>query len=459
MLLTDTPVLDLSPLRNQVKGDVTAPGDERWDEARQAWNLAVDQRPLAVVEPLSAADIAAAVRFAAERGLHVAPQGTGHNAHPLDLTNAILVKTHRMRAVEIDAERRVARAEAGALWMDVTAPASEHGLAALAGSSPDVGVVGYTLGGGIGWLSRELGLATNSVIAIEVATADGKVRRVDAGNDPDLFWALRGGNGNFGMVTAIEFRLYALPGIYAGAMLWPIERAPEVLHAWREWTAEAPDEVTTSARILRVPPLEDIPEVVRGRDFIVIDGAVIGSAEHGAEVLARFTGLAPEINMFGPVPPVALSYIHMDPDGPAPAVAGATLMLDELSAEAVDDLLDAAGPESGSPLMMAELRHVGGALARAAEGHGALAKLDAEYVFFAAGMAASPEMAAVSESAIDRATEAMRPYENGRRYSNFTEKAVDARAIYGEDVHARLREVKAGYDPDDVFRANHRLND
>ena len=456
MLITDTPVHDLAPLADRLKGDVTAPGDERWDEARQAWNLAVDQRPVAVVEPVNAADIAETVRFAAENGLHVAPQGTGHNATPLDLRDAILVRTHRMRGVEIDAERRIARAEAGALWMDVAAPASELGLAALSGSSADVGVVGYSLGGGIGWLARKLGMQTNSVTAIEVATADGNVVRVDDDNDPDLFWALRGGNGNFGIVTAIEFRLYELPGIYAGAMLWPIERSSEVLHAWRTWTETAPDEATTSARILRVPPLEDIPEFVRGRDFVVIDGAVIGDEAHGAEVMQALRDLGPEIDMYGPVPSVALSYIHMDPENPVPGL-GDSMMLGSLPPEAIDAVVEAAGPGVASPLLLVELRHLGGALGRPAEQHGALPKLDAEYVLFAAGMAMDGEMAAAIEGALEKVGAALKPYANGRNYSNFSERPTDTRTIYAPDAYERLRQVKAAYDPEDLFRANHRI--
>src|SRR5437764_10446642 len=227
------------------RGDYVTPNDANWDEARQAWNLAVDQRPAAVALPETADDVAAIVRHARENGLRVAAQGTGHNAHPLahELDETVLVKTHRMREVEIDPVARRARVGAGALWIDVTVPAGEHGLAPLAGSSPDVGVVGYSLGGGISWLGRRHGLSANSVVAIELVDAHGDQIRASADENADLFWALRGGGGSFGIVTAIEIALYPVADIYAGWLVFPVERAAEVLNAWREWVDTVPDEV------------------------------------------------------------------------------------------------------------------------------------------------------------------------------------------------------------------------
>src|SRR5207244_1322080 len=264
-------------LRARLAGDVVTPADEAWDEARQAWNLAVDQRPVAVVLAESAADVAATIETARAAGLRVAPQGTGHNATPLgDLGDTVLLKTSRMRRVEIDAETQTARVEAGVRWREVVEAAAEHGLAALAGSSPDVGVVGYTLGGGLSWLGRKYGIGANSVTAVELVTADGRLVRADSENEPDLFWALRGGGGSFGVVTALEFRLYPLAQVYAGWLFFPIERAEEVLYTWR-WTLDSmPDEMTLVARFLRLPPIPDIPEPLRGRSFVVVEGIYAG---------------------------------------------------------------------------------------------------------------------------------------------------------------------------------------
>jgi FAD/FMN-containing dehydrogenase len=455
MYSTTTTALDFSQLRQKLMGTVTIPGDETWDTARQAWNLAVDQRPVAVAEPETVADVVAIVDFARERGLRVAAQGTGHAAAPItSLHDTILVKTHRMRVVEIDADRQRARAQAGALWADVAVPASEQGLAALAGSSHDVGVVGYTLGGGLSWLARKHGLAANSVTAIQLVNAEGRVLVVDAHHDPDLFWALRGGGGNFGIVTAIELQLYSVAEVYAGMLAFPWGRSREVLRAWREWTREAPEEITTAARILQIPPLPEIPEAVRGRALVVIDGAYLGDEADGADVLAPLRALGPEIDTFAMIPPAELLNIHMDPPTPVPAIGDGTL-LDVVPGEAIDSLVEAAGPGSGSPLLMVELRHLGGALARSGDGHGAAATLEGDFAFFAVGMAIDPDMAAAVDAHVDVVKQALGEWDAGRRYLNFSERSFDTRRAYSTTAYRRLQAVKTLVDPDDMFRANH----
>ena len=340
---------EFAPLRGRVAGAVVVPGDDSWDEARQAWNLAADQRPAAVVIAESPDDIVEVVRFARTQGYAVSAQGTGHAAAALEshLDSTILVKTHLMRGVEIDAKARIARVEAGALWMDVTVPAQEHGLAALAGSSPDVGIVGYTLGGGLSWLSRTHGVAANSVTAIEVVTADGELVRTDASNEPGLFWALRGGGGSFGIVTAIEFALYPQPQVYAGTMFFPIERAREVLHAWREIAPEMPEAMTTVGRLLMLPPLEEIPEPVRGRSFVIVEAIYLGDEAEGSRLLEPLRRLGPEMDTTGTIPVAALSALHMDPEHPVPG-AGDGMLLTDVPAEAIDAVAAAASSVSSS---------------------------------------------------------------------------------------------------------------
>jgi FAD/FMN-containing dehydrogenase len=456
MLITDPPGIDPSSLRDRMSGRVSAPGDIDWNEARQAWNVAVDQRPAAVAIPHSVDDVIAIVDFANERGLRVTAQGTGHNAAAFDtLEDTILVKTQEMRGVEIDAEARVARVAAGALWIEVTEPASALGLAPLAGSSPDVGVVGYTLGGGASWLARKYGLSANSVVAIELVTADGELVRADAEHHADLFWALRGGGGNYGVVTHMEIRLYPLTEVYAGMMFWPWERSAEVLKAWAAWTRTAPDEVTTSARLMQIPPLPDIPEFLQGRALIVIDGAYVGDAASGAALLQPLRDLGPEMDTFAMMPPVGLSRIHMDPEGPTPAIAGGGQMLGALPDEAVDAFVAAAGPSSGTALLMAELRHLGGALGRAPEGHGALAGFAGDYMVFGVGIPATPEIAAAIPTSIAAMVDAIAPWDIGSAYLNFTEEPVDPAKFYEAGAYARLRRVKAEVDPEGRFRGNH----
>jgi FAD/FMN-containing dehydrogenase len=314
---------DLADLRSRLLGTVVAPGEESWDQARQAWNLAVDQQPALVALPRCTGDVQVLVEHAREAGLRIAMQGTGHNAGPMagDLERTILVKTSELREVHIDAEARIARVEAGVVWAEVTHPASELGLAPLAGSSPDVGVVGYTLGGGLSWLGRRYGLASERLLAVELVTADGRLVRCDRRIEPDLFWALQGGGGSFGAVVAIEFELLPMAEVYAGMLLWPIERAAEVLHAWREFTAQAPDAITTSARILHLPPLPMLPDFLRGRSVVVIDGACVGEEDEARAVLAPLRALEPEIDTWAMIPPAGLSHIHMDPEEPVPGLS------------------------------------------------------------------------------------------------------------------------------------------
>jgi FAD/FMN-containing dehydrogenase len=454
MLITERTVRDIQPLRDRIQGEVVGPADPTYDQARLAWNLAADQRPAFVVFPETADDVVAVVRHARRHGLRIAPQGTGHNARPIVWDqDTVLLSTARMRGVRIDAAGRRARVAAGTVWLEVTEPASAHSLAPMAGSSPDVGVIGYCLGGGISWLGRKHGLAANNVLAIEIVTADGRLRRVDADNDAALFWALRGGGGSFGVVTAMEIALHPVPDLYAGAMFWDWQHSARVMHAWREWTATLPDEVTSSARIMRIPPLPDIPEFLRGRDFVTIDAAIIGDRAHGARIVQALRDLEPEIDTFDMVAPVALSRLHNDPEEPVPGLTEHRL-LRELGAEAIDAFVAVVGPGSNSPLLVAEIRHLGGALGVAAPGHGALGKIDAGYLLFAAGIA-MPELVPALEAALPALKAALAPWDAGRSYLNFEENVVDSRSFYDDLTHRRLARIKAQVDPTGVFRSNH----
>jgi FAD/FMN-containing dehydrogenase len=218
------------------------PGDDGDDRARTTWSLAVDLRPAAVAFPKDAREVAAVIRTAASAGLRVAPLGTGHNAHPLgDLTGSILMRMSKMAQIKIDADARRARVQAGDVWQPVVEEAGRHGLAALHGSSLDTGVVGYLLGGGISWYARSLGLAANSVTAVELVTADGSLVRADAGHEAELLWAVRGGGGaNFGVVTAIEFALQPIKTAYAGMLVWDLRDAHQVLSRWRPGRSRRP---------------------------------------------------------------------------------------------------------------------------------------------------------------------------------------------------------------------------
>jgi len=438
---------------------IVVPGDPGWDDARQAWNLAVDQHPAAVARPASAADVVDIVRFAREHGLRVAAQGTGHNAAPLGLLNdTILVKTSSMRQVSIDPAARIARAEAGAVWRDVVEAAAGHGLAGLAGSSPDVGVVGYTIGGGMSWLGRAYGLSANNVEAIEMVTADGRLVRADACTEPDLFWALRGGGGSFGVVTAIELRLFPITEVYAGLLWWPAEpgsdTAAEVLQAWRELTqCGLPEEFTTSARLMNFPPVPDLPDHLRGRSFVVIDVIHLGESAEADRLLAPLRALRPVTDTIQMIPVQALSHLHMDPEQPT-AGAGDGLMLASLPAEAIETVVRVAGGHTGR-LVAVELRHVGGEMKRARPNNGALVAVDAEYALFAVGMAPFPQAAAAAARSVAAVQAALSPWAAPQMYLNLAETDRDPSSFWTPQAYDRLRQIKAEVDPDDLIRSNH----
>jgi hypothetical protein len=449
---------DLNELR--IDGRVAVPADPDWDQARLAWNLAVDQRPEAVVFAESAADVAATVGFAAANGLRVAAQGTGHGAGPLPpLAGTILLKTERMRGVAIDAEERTARVEAGVLSLELAEAAGEHRLSSLPGSSPDVGVVGYTLGGGLSWLGRQYGFACNSVTGIDVVSADGEQRSVTAADEPELFWALRGGGGGYAIVTALHLSLLPIAEVYGGILIFPAELGAGAFRAYRDWAAAAPEEVTSIARLLRPPPIPDVPEPLRGVPLITIDACFTGGGEAGDELIAPLRALGePIMDSFGPMPAAGLSRIHMDPEQPVPGLTGHAPIA-ELSDAAIDAFVaNGPGPETGSTLLLAELRHLGGALARRVEGAGALDKLDFPFVMSAVGALMAPDAGETVPRDLARIEEAMAPFRAEGGYFNFVDSPCDADAILSAETCARLAAVKRQWDPDGTIVANHAVS-
>jgi FAD/FMN-containing dehydrogenase len=455
MQLAEVRAPHVRDVRANLAGELVVPGDESWDEARLAWHLAVDQRPAAVAIPEDVNDVIELVLWSVDAGFRIAPQGTGHNAPALgDLSGTVLMKMHRLKGVEIDPETRTARAMAGTIWIEVVEAAAEHGLAALAGSSPDVGVVGYTLGGGLSWLARKHGIGANQVTAIEVVTADGEFRRVDRENDPDLFWALRGGGGAFGIVTAIEFNLFPITEVYAGWLFFPIDRAGEVLRAWRDWTETAPEEITSVGRLLQLPPIPEIPEPFRGNSYAAVEVIYSGDEfDAAAAAIEPLRALGPMMDTVAAMPVTALSHLHMDPEEPTAGSADGG-MLDVLDDAAIDAFV---GAVVGTPILSAEVRHLGGAVARPKPEHGALASFDAEYLTFAVGLIPVPELDAPVRAAMHAFLQAMEPWAAGHTYLNFAEGRRDARTLWTPTAHTRLRRIKAAVDPGDVIRSNHPL--
>jgi FAD/FMN-containing dehydrogenase len=442
-----------------IAGRIATPDDSDWDLARQAWNLAADQRPSAVAFAESGDDVAAVVRFAAENGLRVSGQSTGHGAVALgSLEDAILIKTERMRGIEIDAGAQTARVEAGVLSVELAEAAQQHGLSGLPGSSPDVGVAGYHLGGGLSWFGRQYGFACNRVRAIELVTADGEARTVDAANEPDLFWALRGGGGNFAVVTGLHIDLVPVADAYAGIMIFPAAVGAAAVRHWRDWAERVGENVTSVVRFLRPPDIPDVPEPLRGTPLLTIDGACIGSREEGEAAFAPLLEIGePMMNTFDQVQPAALCRIHMDPEQPVPGL-GHHRVLRELPDEAIEVFASMSDGDSGTPLLLTEIRQLGGALSRPDENGGALSHLDAGFAMFGIGMPMTPELGEAIEAHHDRLHEAMEPWAADGGYFNFAERPCDADAILPADVCARLGDVKRQYNPDGRIVGSHAVS-
>ncbi len=452
--------VDIQALNGNFGGTVVGPTAEDWDQARQAWNLTADQHPSAVAYVESADDVAAVVNHARSNSLGVAAQGTGHGAGsrgPLD--GSILIRTERMKGIEIDPGDRTGRYEAGVLWMEANPAANEHGLANLSGSAPDIGIVGYTTGGGFGWIARKHGLACNSVRAFEVVTADGQKRRVDADNDPDLFWAMRGGGGSFAIVTAIEYDLVELPEVFAGSVIYPAdERSAEIMHSYIEWAGSAPDDVTSIARFLQLPPLPQIPEPLQNRPLITLGACYAGPESEGAKLVAPIRELGePVMDTFQTMQTKGLAAVHMEPEEPVPGFVD-TVSLGECPKEAIDAWIEATGPDSGSPLLSSEFRQCGGELSAPAEDGGVLSHLDAEYVWCGIGLSMTPEMGGEINSHLDATTKALEPWSTENGYFNFADRPRGIEKIFAAETLDRLRDVKRRYDPDGLIAGNHNIS-
>jgi hypothetical protein len=305
----------------------------------------------------------------------------------------------------------------------------------------------------MGWLARKHGLQTNSVTALELVTADGRLLRVDASHEPDLFWALRGGGGNFGVVTAVEFAVYPLDRLYAGVMLFRFEQTAEVLDAWTSLLPDAPDELTSWAALLNVPDLPFVPEPLRGGSFAAVWGAFLGGEVSGRRLFSHIRELGPVMDTFAMVHPIALADLAMDPPDPLPYLS-AHQLLDELPASAIDSLAAAAGPDS--QLGFVQFRHMGGALARRPSEAGARATLPGEICMFALGIAPDENAAAGLQRSLTIVEEIVAPNQVGL-YPNFVEDPADASEFFDPATWARLRNIKAQYDPEDLFRGNHHV--
>lgn len=444
-------------LREQVTGRVLAPGQDGFEEEAAGFNLAVRHRPAVIVAAEGPADVAAAVRLAAAHGLPVAVQATGHGAVQA-ADGALLISTRAMREVVVDPAARTATIDAGCTWGEVLAAAAPYGLAPLCGSATAVGVVGFTLGGGIGPVARTFGFAADHVRRITVVTGDGVVRVADPGSEPDLFWALRGGKAGFGVVTSITVDLLPLTHLYGGGLFYAAEDAGRVLHAYRTWSATLPEATTTSVALLRLPPLPELPPQLSGRFVVHLRVAHVGEGQEAEALLAPMRAVAePVLDAVGPLPYTAIDSIHQDPTGPMP-VAERGALLRELTGETVDALLAAAGPAAQVPLAVVELRQLGGALAREPKEPNAVGGREAAFSLLAIGAPVPELMETAVPAAVRSVVEAVAPWATGGALINFQGGALAPEQIsraWPERTLRRLSELRNVYDPANLFRFGH----
>ncbi|MBA3426767.1 MAG: FAD-binding oxidoreductase [Rubrobacteraceae bacterium] len=451
----------LEEIRANLKGDAFAPGDEGYEEARTAWNLNAHQSPALVVMAEGASDVLEAVRLARDEGLGIGVMATGHGvAAPAD--GGVLINTSRMKGVHVDPETQTARVEAGAKWADLVPEAAAHGLAGLQGSTSQVGVIGYTMGGGFGWLGRKYGFAADSVKEADVVTADGELVKVSAHENADLFWGLKGGGGNFGIATSLEFALYPITHVFGGNLFYPAEKAEEVLDLYSRWYEDLPDEVTSAVAFLNVPPMPDIPEPLRGKSVITVRFCYTGDdlEAKGEELLRPWRELGdPIMDTFGVMPCTMMDMISMDPVDPLGAY-GHSEMVRDLSAETRETVVKLAIADS--PLILLEMRQLGGALSRPPGDLNPMGHSDAGFILNGIGATFSPEMAQAVQAFLAYVAESVKPHTSGTQYVNFmdldgaTQERV--RAAYTSEDWERLVDLKNRRDPENLFRFNRNIS-
>ncbi|WP_433303518.1 FAD-binding oxidoreductase [Actinoplanes sp. CA-030573] len=429
------------------------PGDPGYDEHRLGWNRTFDSRPALIVTAASTADVRDAVRAAREHDLPLAVQATGHGAvAPAD--GALLLKTTALTGIAIDPRRRLARVGPGAVWAGVNRAAAAHGLAGLAGRCGTVGVTGYLLGGGQSWLSRTFGFAADSIVAADVVTADGVALTATAREHPDLFWALRGGGGNFGVVTSLTFRLRPVRRVFSGMSLYPPERALDVFCAYRQWAAAEPESMNTAVLLIRLPAAPLVPEALRGRRVLAIRAFQHG--EDGRRVLEPLLKVAgpPLLDAFRPRSFPDASTATNGPDVPPMANRQETELFRAVPDDALRAIVEAGADDS--PVAFAELRHWGGAMADPGPDAGPAGHRDTEFSVMAVA-ACPPDDRTAADRALDRLSGRLRPYATGGAFLNLLTDPTRTRDAFTAGNWARLTAVKRAWDPANLFRAGHTI--
>jgi FAD/FMN-containing dehydrogenase len=439
-----------STFSTRLTGSIIRRGDAGYEDARKLWNGMVDRSPAIIVRCASTADVVAAVNFAREHGLLVAVRGGGHNAAGLgSCDDGLVIDLSGMRAVTVDAERRIARAQGGARWGEFDAATHAHGLATTGGLISTTGVGGLTLGGGLGWLMRSYGLASDNVVGVEIVTADGEVRRANAAENPDLFWGVRGGGGNFGVVTTFEFRLHPVHTIYGGMLVYPAARAPEVLRRYRDLAAAAGDELTIFAALMTSPD---------GVPIVAVLSCYNGPAAMAEAAIQPLRDLGPVADQVSEMTYPALQSMLDDGFPSGLHVYWRSDFLSGLPDEAIDALCGAFSSVT-SPLSALLIEQFGGAVSRIPADETAFAHRNALFNMAVIGRWTDPSTAPTHIDWARRASDAMQPFASGGVYLNYLGAEGDARirAAYGPAKYERLVALKRKYDPTNLFRVNQNI--
>ena len=449
----------LVELRAALAGTLVLPGDATWDDARAPWVRGIDQQPVAVAAAASVADVVATVRFAARHGLAVAAQPRGHGATGR-LANAILLRTGALDSIEVDVSGRTARVGAGVAWGSLLSALDGTGLIALPGSNPLVSVVGFCLGGGLSWFGRAFGTGARAVRAAEVADASGELRWVTADSDPELLWALRGGGGDFAVVTAVEIDLFEAPDLYGGRLVFPGTAARAVFAAFADVTRSAPDELTLWASVMHVPDAPPFPAELRGQSLAIVDVMGVGTA-HTIEALIAPVRAAGEVvrETVRALRPSDVGGVAEEPTEMSTPGLGEALALSTLDDAAIERLLDVAGPGSGTALLMVQVRHLDGVLSEATTIAGAAVRVEAPYLVNSLGVLADPALEPALRAGIDAVRDALRPLVTPELVLTFVGAHGSITDAFGAATVERLRAVKHSVDPSGVFRSNYPVLD
>jgi hypothetical protein len=450
----------LGELEGSFRGNLVRPGDQTYDEDRKIWNASIDRHPALIARCAGVADVVAAVRFAREQGLLVALRSGGHSYPGLSVCDAgMVIDLGQMKGIRVDPEARTGRAQAGVLLGEMDRETQAFGLAVPAGIVTTTGLTGLTLGGGVGWLQRKHGLTIDQLQSVDVVTSEGELVKASEDENADLFWGLRGGGGNFGIVTEFEFRLNPVgPMVFAGPVMWPMEDSPQVLRFYREWIREVPEELTTIITFRRVLPLPSIPEELHGKHVVIAGCCYAGSIEDGERVLKPLREFgSPLVDACAPMPFVAhqAGLNPAFPHGWWYYIRSCNLA--ELNDEVIDTLAE-HGSRIASPVTVFSIYHLGGAIARVGEDEAAFTGRDAGHLLNIIGITTTGE-------GFDREREwarglwaALEPHHQNV-YVNFLMEEGEARIrqSYGAEKYDRLKALKRGYDPDNFFRLNQNI--